>query len=184
MLTHLKLFNCIFKKPNSFLGFQTLIVLQLEKITFVLAIEFYTINVPLLVKLTIELYDGTQYLNIVFSSELKSLVIIESHYNLDLNRNCFKNCRKLTYLYLVIENFNTSFECRCSPKGASLYTQRLWHLNLGVNFNELGVLAFFIHCRNSSSMVIMRAYMTFHLFAASTSVGGVVSDPPMKSHNL
>jgi len=48
---------------------------------------------------------------------------------------------------------------------------------------SLGVLTFLIHCRNSSSMIIMRAYMTFHLFAASTSVGGVVSDLAMISHN-
>ncbi|KAL3339230.1 hypothetical protein AABB24_028060 [Solanum stoloniferum] len=93
ILTHLKLFNCNFKLPNSFLGLQTLTVLQLEKITFVPAIEFYTINVPLLVKLTIDLCDGTQYLNIVFSSELKSLVVHESHYNLDLSNSFFKKCK-------------------------------------------------------------------------------------------
>ncbi|KAL3370660.1 hypothetical protein AABB24_007625 [Solanum stoloniferum] len=103
-LTHLKLFNCIFKLPNSFLGLQTLTILELEKITFVPAIEFYAIYVPLLVKFSLVYCDGSQYLNIVFSSELKSLIVDENHYNLDLSNSFFKNCKKLTYLYLVIDH--------------------------------------------------------------------------------
>ncbi|KAL3370665.1 hypothetical protein AABB24_007626 [Solanum stoloniferum] len=165
-LTHLKLFNCNFKLPNSFLGLQTLTVLQLEKLTFVPAIEFYTINVPLLVKLTIDLCDGTQYLNIVFSSELKSLVVHESHYNLDLSNNFFKKCKKMSDLYLVIDNpipadnrltlekllfSSPTLETLCLgkfelelltagvvPKRLPCTLNCLWHLDLDVNFNKLG----------------------------------------------
>uniref|UniRef100_M0ZTC4 FBD domain-containing protein n=1 Tax=Solanum tuberosum TaxID=4113 RepID=M0ZTC4_SOLTU len=104
MLTHLKLFNCIFKLPNLFLGLQTLTILELEKVTFVPAIEFYAINVPLLVKFSLVYCDGSQYLNIVFSSKLKSLIVDESHYNLYPSNSFFKNCKKLTYLYLVIHH--------------------------------------------------------------------------------
>ncbi|KAH0759689.1 hypothetical protein KY290_023182 [Solanum tuberosum] len=103
-LTQLELFNCIFKPPNSFLGFQTLTILHLKEVAFPPAIEFYAIKTPLLVKLILTHCDGTQYLNIEFSSGLKYLSVRESHYNLDLNSNYFKNVKKLTYLYLVIDN--------------------------------------------------------------------------------
>ncbi|KAH0692079.1 hypothetical protein KY285_019176 [Solanum tuberosum] len=103
-LTQLKLFNCIFKLPNSFLGFQTLTLLQLKEVTFAPAIEFYAIKTPLLVELNLTHCEGTQYLNIEFSSGLKYLSVRESHYNLDLNSNYFRNIKKLTYLYLVFDN--------------------------------------------------------------------------------
>ncbi|KAH0681697.1 hypothetical protein KY289_019449 [Solanum tuberosum] len=103
-LTQLKLFKCIFKLPNSFLGFQTLTILQLKEVTFAPAIEFYAIKTPLLVELNLTHCEGTQYLNIEFSSGLKYLSVRESHYNLDLNSNYFRNIKKLTYLYLVFDN--------------------------------------------------------------------------------
>ncbi|XP_060183235.1 F-box/FBD/LRR-repeat protein At1g13570-like [Lycium barbarum] len=99
-LTNLKLFNCIVKPPNSFLGFLNLTTLRLEKITFVPTIKFCVINAPLLVSLDVTYCTGTQYLNIVVSSGLKHLSVSESHCNLDLNR--FTTCKKLAHLSLVV----------------------------------------------------------------------------------
>ncbi|KAH0678107.1 hypothetical protein KY284_019192 [Solanum tuberosum] len=87
-LTQLKLFNCIFKLPNSFLGFQTLTILQLKEVTFAPAIEFYAIKTPLLVKLILTHCDGTQYLNIEFSSGLKCLSVRTVPKGLHYTLNC------------------------------------------------------------------------------------------------
>ncbi|KAK6791412.1 hypothetical protein RDI58_010493 [Solanum bulbocastanum] len=112
--------------------------------------EFYTISVPLLAKLTIELCDGTQYLNILFLSELKSLVIIESRYNLDLNRNCFKNC-------VVPNRLPCTLSC-------------LWHLNLGVNFNELGQISYTLELIKVSPIYVnLRFGMRIYQDKASSS---------------
>ncbi|KAH0759690.1 hypothetical protein KY290_023183 [Solanum tuberosum] len=147
-------------------SFHTLTVLRLIEITFEPAIEFYAIKTPLLVKLILTHCDGTQYLNIEFSSGLKCLSVRESHYNLDLNSNYFKNIKKLTYLYLVIDNpipvderltleklifSSPTLETLCLsqyelellnegtvPKGLHCTLNCLWHLKLGVNFNKLG----------------------------------------------
>ncbi|KAH0681695.1 hypothetical protein KY289_019447 [Solanum tuberosum] len=155
-LTQLKLFKCIFKLPNSFLGFQTLTLLQLKEVTFAPAIEFYAIKTPLLVELNLTHCEGTQYLNIEFSSGLKYLSVRESHYNLDLNSNYFRNIKKLTYLYLVFDNpirvderltlekllFSSptleTLTLGTVPKGLHYTLNCLWHLQLGVNFNKLG----------------------------------------------
>ncbi|XP_015072508.1 F-box/FBD/LRR-repeat protein At1g13570-like [Solanum pennellii] len=134
-LTHLKLFNCFFKLPDSFLGFQTLTVLQFESIIFVPEIEFCTINVPLLVKLTIELCYGTEYLNIVFSSELKSLVIVDS-------------CYIETALRTLAYPRDTLFGC--NPKGASCTLNCLWRLFICVNFNEIGQTSYTLELIKSS----------------------------------
>ncbi|XP_049363380.1 uncharacterized protein LOC125828118 [Solanum verrucosum] len=88
------------------------------------------------------------------SQGLKYLSVRESHYNLDLNSNCFKNAKKLTYLYLVIDNpirvderltlkklifSSPTLETLCTvPKGLHYTLNFLWHLKLGVNFNKLG----------------------------------------------
>ncbi|KAL3370659.1 hypothetical protein AABB24_007625 [Solanum stoloniferum] len=176
-LTHLKLFNCIFKLPNSFLGLQTLTILELEKITFVPAIEFYAIYVPLLVKFSLVYCDGSQYLNIVFSSELKSLIVDENHYNLDLSNSFFKNCKKLTYLYLVIdhpipadkrltlENLLSTptleilslgklelelLNAGAVPNGLPFTLNCLWHLKLGISFNELNQTSYTLELIKSS----------------------------------
>uniref|UniRef100_A0A1S4ALB6 F-box/FBD/LRR-repeat protein At1g13570 n=2 Tax=Nicotiana tabacum TaxID=4097 RepID=A0A1S4ALB6_TOBAC len=96
-LTRLKLFNCVFKPPTSFLGFPNLITLYLSKVTFVLASEFFVIKAPLFTNLTLKYCDGIQHLKIV-SSQLLSLIVCESHY---LELNCFTNCKKLKRLGLV-----------------------------------------------------------------------------------
>ncbi|WMV22726.1 hypothetical protein MTR67_016111 [Solanum verrucosum] len=143
-LTQLKLFNCIFKLPNSFLGFQTLTILQLKEVTFAPAIEFYAIKTPLLVELILTHCEGTQYLNIEFSSGLKYLFVRESHYNLDLNSNYFRNIKKLTYLYLVIDNpirvdeRLTLEKLLFSSPTLETLTLGFYVLELGVNFNKLG----------------------------------------------
>ncbi|KAM3283242.1 F-box/FBD/LRR-repeat protein [Capsicum chacoense] len=77
-LTKLKLFKCVFKPPNPFLGFRSLITLQLEGTTFVPATSYCVIKAPLLVNLSLDLCRGTQYLNIV-SPGLESLYVRDSH---------------------------------------------------------------------------------------------------------
>uniref|UniRef100_M1D714 Ubiquitin-protein ligase n=2 Tax=Solanum tuberosum TaxID=4113 RepID=M1D714_SOLTU len=98
-LEHLTLFNCIFKPPNPFLGFNNLITLCLRRITFVPATEFCVINAPILINLTLIRCKCTQYFNIVVSSRLKCLSNCGGHGNLDLNR--FANCKELTNLVLL-----------------------------------------------------------------------------------
>ncbi|KAK4720428.1 hypothetical protein R3W88_010661 [Solanum pinnatisectum] len=185
-LTKLKLFNCIIKLPNSFLGFQSLTTLHLERITFEPATYYLRINVPLLVNLTLIHCDGTKYLNIVFSSSLKFLCLHESHYNLDLISNSFKKCKNLTYLYLATDNpipverlilekflfssptletLNILFSCDpylcinfclkllsagAVPKKLPFTLNRLWHLRLGVNFNQLSQTSYALELIKSS----------------------------------
>ncbi|XP_060186261.1 F-box/FBD/LRR-repeat protein At1g13570-like [Lycium barbarum] len=163
-LTSLKLFNCIVKPTNSFLGFQNLTTLRLEKITFVPTMEFWVINAPLLVNLTLKHCNGTQYLDTVVSSGLKYLSVRETHFNLDLNR--FMNYKNLTNLYLVVESpiatdERSTYEKLISSvptlqvltlgsfvlellstgvvtKGLPFTLNCLWHLRLGVNLGQMG----------------------------------------------
>ncbi|XP_059317746.1 F-box/FBD/LRR-repeat protein At1g13570-like [Lycium ferocissimum] len=163
-LSYLELCNSLFKPPNSFLGFQNLINLYLNKVTFVSTPDFPVINAPLLVKLTLTHCNGTQNLNIVVSSRLKYLSVRESHYNLDLNR--FMTCKKLTCLYLAVESpipadkrsthekiifslstlevltlashFLELLSAGAVPNGLPITLNCLWHLRLGVNFSKLG----------------------------------------------
>lgn len=92
-LTHLELFECLFKPPNSFIGFRHLLNLHLQKISFAQTTALRAITCPLLVNLALVDYHGTQYLNIIVSSELESLVVHGCPY-LDLNYNN-KGLRKL-----------------------------------------------------------------------------------------
>ncbi|XP_059308696.1 F-box/FBD/LRR-repeat protein At1g13570-like [Lycium ferocissimum] len=98
-LTHLQLFNCVFKPPNSFLGFQNLTNLHMERITFAPTAEFCVINVPLLVELALMFCCGAQYLKIV-SPQLKNLGVHKGHY---LILNCFMNCKNLSMLGIELE---------------------------------------------------------------------------------
>ncbi|XP_006340106.2 F-box/FBD/LRR-repeat protein At1g13570-like [Solanum tuberosum] len=97
--TRLELFNCVFKPSNSFLGFQNLTYLHLERITFVPTNQFCVIDVPLLVDLVLMFCCGTQYLKMV-SPQLGSLVVLVGHY---LMLNCFMNCNKLILLVIELE---------------------------------------------------------------------------------
>ncbi|XP_060212737.1 F-box/FBD/LRR-repeat protein At1g13570-like [Lycium barbarum] len=163
-LSYLELRNSLFKPPNSFLGFQNLINLCLNKVTFVSSPDFPVINAPFLVKLTLTHCNGTQNLNIVVSSQLKYLSVRESHYNLDLNR--FMTCKKLTCLNLAVESpisaderstheqfifslstlevltlashFLELLSAGAVPNGLPITLNCLWHLMLGVNFSKLG----------------------------------------------
>ncbi|KAK4721221.1 hypothetical protein R3W88_011454 [Solanum pinnatisectum] len=99
ILTHLELFNCFFKPPNSFLGFRNLTYLHLERITFVPTNQFCVIHVPLVVDLVLIFCCGTQYLKMV-SPQLKSLFVVVGHY---LVLNCFMNCNKLSMLVIELE---------------------------------------------------------------------------------
>ncbi|MCE3049480.1 hypothetical protein HAX54_044971 [Datura stramonium] len=100
-LTHLKLFNCVFKPPNSVLGFHNLTTLYLERITFV-PVEFSIINAPLLMNLTMRYCDGTQHLSVV-SSWLQYLSVFGIQYP---NLNCFTNCNNLRVLHLDYSDMN------------------------------------------------------------------------------
>ncbi|KAG5569993.1 hypothetical protein H5410_059759 [Solanum commersonii] len=102
ILTYLEIHNCLFKPPNSFLGFPNLIDLRMFDITFVPTQEFCVIKLPRLVRLALIYCKGTQYLDIVVSSMLEYLAIRESHCNLNLNQ--FINCKKLTQLELVVDS--------------------------------------------------------------------------------
>lgn len=174
-LTQLRLFNCIFKPPNSFFGFNNLITLYLEGVAFEPATEFCVINVPVLLNMTLRYCDGTQYLNIVVSSGLKYLLVLESHYNLDLNR--FMNCKSLTYLYLVVNNpihsdkmstyekliFSLSaletltlgsfvlelLSTGVVTKGLPSTLNCLWHLQLGIDLGKI--------CQTSYALEIIQS---------------------------
>ncbi|XP_016574588.2 F-box/FBD/LRR-repeat protein At1g13570 [Capsicum annuum] len=104
-LTKLKLFKCVFKPPNPFLGFLNLTTLHLKGTTFVPATLYCVIKAPLLVNLSLDLCRGTQYLNIV-SPGLKRLYVADSHSYLVLD--CFMNCTNLRLLGLkfngVVDN--------------------------------------------------------------------------------
>ncbi|KAG5609978.1 hypothetical protein H5410_021259, partial [Solanum commersonii] len=98
-LTHLEIFNCVFKPPTSFLGFRNLTYLHLERTTFVPTNQFCVIKVPLVVDLALIFCCGTQYLKMV-SPQLKSLFVVVGHY---LVLNCFMNCNKLSMLVIELE---------------------------------------------------------------------------------
>ncbi|KAK4372523.1 hypothetical protein RND71_007907 [Anisodus tanguticus] len=106
-LTRLDLYDCVFKPPNSFVGFRHLIIIRLERITFVPTTEFCVINCPLLVNLALMYCRGIQHLNIIVSSQLEYLIVHECPC-LDLNP--FINCKKLRKLQLeideVVDNLN------------------------------------------------------------------------------
>ncbi|KAK4737798.1 hypothetical protein R3W88_001495 [Solanum pinnatisectum] len=68
-LTHLELFKCLFKPPKSFVAFQ------------------YLTNLLLLVNLALVDCRGTQYLNIIVSSQLEHLLQLEIDKELDCNPN-------------------------------------------------------------------------------------------------
>ncbi|XP_016557571.1 F-box/FBD/LRR-repeat protein At1g13570 [Capsicum annuum] len=95
-LTHLQLFNCIFKPPDSFLGFQNLVTLNLRQITFVPTSGCCVNNAPYLVNLNLEYCHGTECLNIV-ASRLKFLIVHEKRY---LNLKCFMHYRNFSVLGL------------------------------------------------------------------------------------
>ncbi|MCD7464940.1 hypothetical protein HAX54_000250 [Datura stramonium] len=141
-LTKLKLLNCVFNPPKSFLGFQNLTTLRVEKVTFESAI--CVINAPFLVNLTLMHCNGTQYLNVVVAG-LKTLYVCESHCNLDLS--CFMNCKKLTYLYLEVDNNSKHAEgltleklllSLTTLKVLTLCSPELELLELGVDFTQIG----------------------------------------------
>ncbi|XP_060185027.1 F-box/FBD/LRR-repeat protein At1g13570-like isoform X3 [Lycium barbarum] len=99
-LTQLMLSYCVFKPPNSLVGFQNLITLALSKITFVPTTSFCVIKAPRLASLTLIGCHGTQYLNIV-SPGLESLDIYDSFYYILLN--CFMNCKNLRVVRVGID---------------------------------------------------------------------------------
>ncbi|KAH0765655.1 hypothetical protein KY285_001526 [Solanum tuberosum] len=109
-LTHLELFKCLFKPPKSFVAFQHLINLRLQRITFVPTTEFYVIDCPLLVNLALVDCRGTQYLNIIVSSQLEHLVVHGCPY---LDLNLFMNCKGLRKLQLEIDKV---LDCNPNPK--------------------------------------------------------------------
>ncbi|XP_049347750.1 putative F-box/LRR-repeat protein At5g02930 [Solanum verrucosum] len=109
-LTNLELFKCLFKPPKSFVAFHHLINLRLQRITFVPTTEFYVIDCPLLVNLALVDCRGTQYLNIIVSSQLEHLVVHGCPY-LDLNP--FMNCKGLRKLQLEIDKV---LDCNPNPK--------------------------------------------------------------------
>ncbi|OIT27410.1 f-boxfbd/lrr-repeat protein, partial [Nicotiana attenuata] len=172
-LTHLKLFNCVFKPPTSFLGFPKLVTLHLEQITFVPTAEFCVINAPLLVLLALMYCNGTKYLNIG-SSRLNTLVVCENHYNVELS--CFMNCKSLTALHLVIHNSisaeRSKFEKLLSlptlkvlnltapflellsagavPQGLPFTLNCLSNLMLGVNFSQMSQISYSLELIKSS----------------------------------
>ncbi|KAK4721223.1 hypothetical protein R3W88_011456 [Solanum pinnatisectum] len=163
-LTHLELFNCVFKPPTYFLGFRNLTNLHLERITFVPTNQFCVIDVPLLVDLVLMFCCGTQYLKMI-SPQLESLFVHVGHY---LVLNCFMNCKKLSVLAIelekvednpkhdeisTMEKFLFSFPSLEQPFLGSLVLEilnanivldelppklnSLWHLQLGVDFNKV-----------------------------------------------
>ncbi|WMV24143.1 hypothetical protein MTR67_017528 [Solanum verrucosum] len=163
-LTHLELFNCVFKPPIHFLGFRNLTYLHLERITFVPTNQFCVIDVPLLVDLVLTFCCGTQYLKMV-SPQLESLVVLGGHY---LVLNCFMNCKKMSVLVIelekvednpkhdeisTLEKFLFSFpslEQLCLGSlvlellNANIVLDELppklnclWYLHLGVDFNKV-----------------------------------------------
>ena len=99
-LTHLELYKCLFKPPKPFVAFKHLIDLHLQKITFVRTIEFYAISYPILVNFALVDCCGTQYLNIVVSSQLEHLVVHGCPF---LNLNLFMSCKGLRKLQLEID---------------------------------------------------------------------------------
>ncbi|KAH0733047.1 hypothetical protein KY289_004235 [Solanum tuberosum] len=109
-LTHLELFKCLFKPPKSFVAFQHLINLRLQRITFVSTTEFYVIDCPLLVNLALVDCRGTQYLNIIVSSQLEHLVAHGCPY---LDLTLFMNCKGLRKLQLEIDKV---LDCNPNPK--------------------------------------------------------------------
>ncbi|KAJ8564707.1 hypothetical protein K7X08_001167 [Anisodus acutangulus] len=175
-LKSLELHFCLFKPPNSFIGFQNLINLYMNKITFVSTTsEFVVINVPRLVNLTLIRCKGTQYLNFVVSSPLKYLAIRYRRYNGGLS--CFTNCKDLKKLYLIaanpiptkrskLENLLSSLPIiealtldyfvleRLSAgtvqKGLPFTLNCLWHLWLGVCFVERGLTSYALELIKSS----------------------------------
>ncbi|XP_016485511.1 F-box/FBD/LRR-repeat protein At1g13570-like isoform X1 [Nicotiana tabacum] len=173
-LTHLELLSCVFKPPTPFLGFPNLVILRLEKITFVPTTEFGVINAPLLVRLTLIYCNGTKYLNIV-SSRLNSLVVRKSYYDIELS--CFMNCKNLIILYLVTSNpifgdrsklqklllslpilevliLSSSFlellSAGTVPQGLPFTLNCLWHLKLGINFGQMGQISYALELIKSS----------------------------------
>ncbi|KAG5628081.1 hypothetical protein H5410_013299 [Solanum commersonii] len=101
-LTYLELFKCLFKLLKSFVAFHHLINLRLQRITFVPTTEFYVIDCPLLVNLALLDCRGTQYLNIIVSSQLEHLVVHGCPY---LDLNLFMNCKGLRKLQLEIDKW-------------------------------------------------------------------------------
>nr|XP_018629524.1 uncharacterized protein LOC108946776 [Nicotiana tomentosiformis] len=164
-LRHLKLFNCVFKPPTSFLGFQKLTNLYLEKI-----------KAPLLVSLTLKYCLGTQYLNIV-ASRLKYLVVYES---LHLELNCFTNCKNLVKLVLLgrfvgnqkygerstLEKllrlptlqldlfFLELLSAHTVPKGLPVVLRCVWVLSLSIDFGKLDQTSFTLQLIRGSSNLI------------------------------
>ncbi|XP_075082847.1 F-box/FBD/LRR-repeat protein At1g13570-like isoform X2 [Nicotiana tabacum] len=163
-LTHLELLNCVFKPPISFLGFPNLVTLRLEKITFVPTPEFCVINAPLLVNLTFMYCNSTKYLNIV-SSRLNSLVVRESHYDIELS--CFMNCKNLAALYLATNNPISAERSKLEklllslpilqllsagavPQELPFTLNCLWNLILGVNIGQMGQISYTLELIKSS----------------------------------
>ncbi|XP_060185026.1 F-box/FBD/LRR-repeat protein At1g13570-like isoform X2 [Lycium barbarum] len=155
-LTQLMLSYCVFKPPNSLVGFQNLITLALSKITFVPTTSFCVIKAPRLASLTLIGCHGTQYLNIV-SPGLESLDIYDSFYYILLN--CFMNCKNLRVVRVGIDgvvsypehNEKSTLEKLLVsvpalellskdivPNGLPFTLNCLWHLVLTVDFDKLG----------------------------------------------
>ncbi|XP_059315924.1 F-box/FBD/LRR-repeat protein At1g13570-like [Lycium ferocissimum] len=105
-LTHLELCNCVFKPPNSFLGFHNLTILYLEDVTIVPTTDFCVIDVPHLFVLELNSCAGTQYLKII-SPKLETLVFRNSHYFV---LNCFVNCKILRMLQLTFNKEVSNLE--------------------------------------------------------------------------
>ncbi|XP_060184370.1 F-box/FBD/LRR-repeat protein At1g13570-like isoform X2 [Lycium barbarum] len=168
-LTKLTLFKCVFKPPNSFLGFQNLITLYLQWTTFLptTTTSFCVIKAPRLAKLTLNSCHGTQYLNIV-SPGLKSLYVRDNHYYLFLN--CFINCKNLRVFELELDDMvnNPKHDEKSTPEkllvnlpalellsaqvpnGLSFTLNCLWHLSLGVDFGKMGQIFYALQLIKSS----------------------------------
>ncbi|XP_047263083.1 uncharacterized protein LOC107859715 isoform X1 [Capsicum annuum] len=139
-LTHLQLFNCIFKPPDSFLGFQNLVTLNLRQITFVPTSGCCVNNAPYLVNLNLEYCHGTECLNIV-ASRLKFLIVHEKRY---LNLKCFMHYRNFSVLGLdlveleeEVDNVKYDDERSTLEKLLLSSSSSLWELYLGSCVLEL-----------------------------------------------
>ncbi|XP_060186132.1 F-box/FBD/LRR-repeat protein At1g13570-like isoform X2 [Lycium barbarum] len=169
-LTKLTLFKCVFKPPNSFLGFQNLITLCLQGATFVPTTSFCVIKAPRLASLTLDSCNGTQYLNIV-SPGLESLYVSNSQWQCYPLLNCLINCKSLTVLKLECHdvvnnpkpNEKTTLEkllvslpalellsADVVPNGLPVTLNCLWHLLLNLDLGKMGLTSYVLQLIKNS----------------------------------
>ncbi|PHU30674.1 hypothetical protein BC332_02767 [Capsicum chinense] len=144
-LKKLKLFNCVFKPPNPFVGSRHLITIRLESITFVPTTEFIVINCPLLLNLALLDCRGTQYLKIFVSSWLEYLLQLEIDEVVDnpnrehderstLEKLLLSVAATLEFLLMGLGYFEL-LTADTMPKGPPF--TRLQELSLGIDFGKL-----------------------------------------------